>query len=75
MQPFLLFFFMNEYFVKVDSQNIDDFRKTRCICVYAHGFWEIALFSITSDNEGAEGCNCLLTTLGSDEGTFCTSSI
>lgn len=44
-------FFMSEYFIKVNSKNIDDFRKTRCIRVYAHGFWEISLFSITSDNE------------------------
>jgi len=43
--------------------------------MHAHGFWEVSLFSITSDNEGAESCDRLLTTLGSDEGTFCTSFI
>jgi len=41
--------------------------------VHAHGFWEVSLFSITSDNERAQSCDRLLTTLGSDEGTFCTS--
>lgn len=61
-------------FVRVTINHVDDSRKARCIRVHAHGFWEVSLFSITSDNEGAESCNCLLATFGSDEGIFCILS-
>lgn len=49
---------------------IDNFRKARCICVYADWFWKVSLFSITSNNERTKSYNCLLTTLSFDEGIY-----
>lgn len=50
----------------------DNFRKARCIRVYANRFWKVSLFSVTCDNERTESCDCLFTTPSFDEGIFCT---